>query len=368
MEVFMNIPLVDLKAQYISIKAEIDVAIQNVINDTSFIKGKYVAEFEENFSNSIGAKHCIGVGNGTEAIYIALRTLGIGHNDEIVTAANTFIATSEAITQTGAKVVFVDNDPKNYNLDIDQIEDKITTKTKVIIPVHLYGHSADMDRILEIASKHNLFVIEDCAQAHLAEYKGKKVGGFGDLACFSFFPGKNLGAYGDAGAAVTNDDSLAKKFRMFANHGRISKYDHEFEGTNSRMDGIQGAILNVKLKYLPQWTEKRRQVAALYNKLLKELDGVVTPQEEPYAKHVYHLYVVRVKEREKIQNFLKENGVSTGIHYPIALPNLLAYKYLGHKKEDFPVASQYQDEILSLPIFPELEEEKVRFICDLFKM
>jgi len=363
----MNIPLVDLKAQYLSIKSEIDKAIQDVINECAFIKGKYVKEFEKNFANAVGVKHCIGVGNGTEAIYTALRIFGIGSGDEVITPANSFIATSEAITQTGAKVVFVDNDPNNYNININQIENKITTRTRAIVPVHLYGLPVDMDKILYIAKENNLLIVEDCAQAHLAEYKGKKVGSFGNVGCFSFYPGKNLGAYGDAGAVVTNDDFLAKKIRMFANHGRISKYDHEFEGTNCRMDGIQGAVLSVKLKYLPKWTDTRRQIASLYNEYLKDVNEIVTPVEEEYAKHVYHLYVIRVKEREKIQNYLRKNGVSIGIHYPIALPNMLAYKYLAHKKEDFPIASKFQDEILSLPIYPELRKEKVNFICDLIK-
>jgi len=360
----MNIPLVDLTAQYLTIKEEIDIAIRNVINNTAFINGKYVQEFEKNFAKAIGVDNCTGVGNGTDALFIALRALGVSNGDEVITAANSFIATSESITMSGAKVVFVDVDPDTYNIDVTKIEEKISIKTKAVIPVHLYGQSADIDPILKIAKENNLFVIEDAAQAHLAEYKGKMVGGIGDIGCFSFYPGKNLGAYGDAGAIITNNEELSVKCCMIANHGRISKYNHEFEGINSRMDGIQAAILNVKLKYLSQWTEKRRNIASIYNELLNGKREIITPIEKEYAKHVYHLYVIRVKERDKLQQYLKAKGISTGIHYPIAIPYLLAYKNLEHKPSDFPVASQFQKEILSLPMFPELAEEQIKHICD----
>ncbi len=363
----MKIPFVDLKAQYDSIKDEIDQAVLNVINDTAFILGKYVNAFEENFASAIGVNHCIGVGNGTDALFISLRTMGIDQGDEVIVPANSFIATSEAITAAGAKVVFADIDPATYNIDINRIEDKITSKTKALIPTHLYGQPADMTPILEIARKYNLFVIEDAAQAHLAEYKGKKAGSIGDMACFSFYPGKNLGAYGDAGAIVTNNEEWAGKARMIANRGRTSKYDHEFEGMNSRMDGLQGAILNVKLKYLPKWTENRQNAAAAYDKYLKEIQEIITPEVLKDVRHVYHLYVIRVKKRDELQEFLKSEGISTGIHYPIALPNLSAYKYLGHTPSDFPVSSRYQNEILSLPIYPELKEEHIQYIADCIK-
>jgi dTDP-4-amino-4,6-dideoxygalactose transaminase len=360
----MIVPFVDLSAQFRTIKDEIGQAIQNVIIDNAFIKGKYVKEFEDNFAVAIGVKHCIGVGNGTDALVIALKAAGVGIGDEVITVANSFIATSEAITMSGAKVVFVDIDPDSYNIDVSKIEEKITSKTKAIIPVHLYGHPAHMDSILDIAKKYNLLIIEDAAQAHLAEYNRKIVGGIGDIGCFSFFPGKNLGAYGDAGAIVTNNDEFAGKAKMIANHGRISKYDHEFEGMNSRLDGIQGAVLNVKLRHLSTWTEKRRKAADRYVELIGDRPDINLPIEKTYAKHVYHLFVIRCSERNRLQEYLEKKGIVTGVHYPIALPNLMAYKYLGYSPKDFPVASRYQNEILSLPMYPELSEEQIQYIAD----
>jgi len=361
----MNIPFVDLKKQYDSIEKEINTVISEVLSKSAFIGGPYVASFEEAFAKYCGAKYCIGVGNGTDAIFIALKVLGIGNSDEVITAANSFIATSEAISMTGAKVVFVDVNPDTYNIDIDKIEQKITPNTKVIIPVHLFGQPADMDPILNIAQKYNLKVVEDAAQAHGAIYKNRKIGSIGDLACFSFYPGKNLGAYGDAGAIVTNDEELATKARMLANHGRSQKYNHEFEGINSRLDGLQGAILNVKLNYLTLWNENRRKNAYLYNEYLKGT-SLITPIERGEVQAVYHLYVVRIKLdlRSKLQNFLKTNGISTGIHYPIALPYLNAYKYLDHKEDDFPEALKASKEIISLPIFPELTEAQIQYVID----
>ena len=360
----MNIPFVDLKAQYQSIKTEIDNAIDKIINNASFIKGEAVTEFEHSFASTIGVKHCIGVGNGTDALIISLKTFGIDTGDEVIVPANSFIATSEAVTAAGGKVVFVDNYPDTYNIDVSKIEKAIIPHTKGIIAVHLYGQPADMDALSDIARKHNLFLLEDSAQGHLAEYKSenggwKKTSAFGDMATFSFYPGKNLGAYGDAGAIVTNDDELARKARMFANHGRISKYDHEFEGVNSRMDGIQGAVLGVKLEHLPRWTALRRKVAAYYSEQLKNVKEIVTPfVDSEKFRPVWHLYVIRTEKRDELLNFLKDKGISAGIHYPIALPNLQAYAYLGHKPSDFPVASNYQNKILSLPIFPEITKEQ----------
>ena len=356
----MKIPFVDLKAQYDSIKNEIDQAICNVIEDSSFIGGKYLKSFENNFANYIEVKHCIGVGNGTDALFIALKSLGIKDGDEVITVANTFIATSEAISMTGAKVRFVDCDKDTYNIDVNKIEKVINKKTKAIIPVHLYGQSADMGRVIEIAKRHNLFVIEDAAQAHGAKYKNKNIGTMGDVGCFSFFPSKNLGAYGDSGAIVTNNDELAQKARMFANHGRIEKYNHEFEGINSRLDGLQAAILDIKLKYLEKWIERRREIAKMYDEELKNI--VVTPYVMPEVKHVYHLYVIRVKNREKVINYLKEKGISTGIHYPIPLPFLKAYSYLGHKPEDFPVCYSIKGEILSIPIHGDMTDEQIGYV------
>jgi len=281
----MNIPFVDLKAQYESIKDEIDSALADVISKTAFVGGPFVNSFEEAFAKYCGTEFCVCVGNGTDALFIALKTLGIGVGDEVITVANSFIATSEAITMAGAKVVFVDINPLTYNIDEKKIEEKVTKNTKAIVPVHLYGQPADMDPIIEIARKHNLYLIEDAAQAHGAEYKGRKIGTIGDIACFSFYPGKNLGAYGDAGAIVTNNQELAVKARMFANHGRIDKYNHEQEGVNSRMDGLQGAVLGVKLRHLNDWTERRRQNAYIYNEYLKETD-LITPFEIPDVKAV----------------------------------------------------------------------------------
>ena len=362
----MSIPFVDLKAQYQSLKSEIDKAIQNVISDCEFIGGKYVKKFESEFANYCKVKYCIGVGNGTDALFISLKALGIGKEDEVITAANSFIATSEAISATGAKVVFVDCYPDYYTIDVTKIEEKITERTKVIIPVHLYGQPADMDKIIEIANRYNLFVIEDAAQAHGAKYNNQKVGTFGDIGCFSFYPGKNLGAYGDGGAIVTNNEALAKRCRMLSNHGRIEKYNHEFEGYNSRLDGIQAAILSVKLKYLDKWIESRRQIAYLYNKFLEDTN-VITPQEAPETRCVYHLYVLRANKRDELQEFLKKRGISTGIHYPIGLPYLKAYNYLNHTPENFPITYKYQNTVLSLPMYPELSTHHIDYIIKTIK-
>ncbi len=356
----MNIPFVDLQIQYQGIKKEIDVVIADVIARSAFIGGSYVQSFEKDFAEFCNVKHCIGVGNGTDAIFITLKALGIGAGDEVITVANSFIATSEAISLTGAKVVFVDINPTTYNIDVKKIEAKVTPRTRAIIPVHLYGQPADMDPILEIAKKHNLKVIEDAAQAHGAVYKGRVIGSIGDAACFSFYPGKNLGAYGDAGAIVTNDDSLESKIRIFANHGRIDKYDHSMEGVNSRLDGLQAAILGVKLRHLPKWSEQRRKNAYLYNEQLTGA-GLITPVEMSGVSAVYHLYVVRVKKelRKGLQDHLQSQGVATGIHYPIALPNLKAYAYLKHNGQDFPEATCISQEIVSLPMYPELARNHI---------
>lgn len=362
----MRTPFVDLKLQYLAIKDELDEAIHNVIMDSAFIGGKYLKTFEQNFANYICIKHCIGVGNGTDAIYTALKTFGIGKGDEVITAANSFIATSEAITMTGAKVAFVDCDNETYNIDVQKIEKTITNKTKAILPVHLYGQPADMDPTIKIAQKNGLYIVEDSAQAHGAEYKGRKAGTIAQVACFSFFPGKNLGAYGDAGAIVSNDDELAKKARMFANHGRKEKYNHEFEGVNSRLDGIQAAILDVKLKYLERWIERRRSIAKIYDEELKDI--VITPAVLPDVRHVYHLYVIRVKNRNRIKEFLAEKEIHTGIHYPIPLPFLKAYKYLEHKPSDFPVVFSLKDEILSLPIHGDMTDDQVEYVIKQLKV
>ena len=368
----MNIPFVDLRAQYESIKEEINSAISGVISKSAFVGGPFVESFEKAFAHFCNVRHCIGVGNGTDALFIALKILGIGKGDEVIVPANSFIATSEAVTLTGAKVVFVDINPKTYTMDSTKLEDCVKSRSvrsanrlKAIIPVHLYGQPADMDPILGIAKKYDLKVVEDAAQAHGATYKDRPIGSIGDMACFSFYPGKNLGAYGDGGAIATNDDQLAHNARMFANHGRVDKYDHEVEGVNSRLDGLQAAVLEVKLRHLMDWADRRRGNAYLYNECLKDTD-LVTPLEIEHVKAVYHLYVVRIKNgnREKLQDYLKSKGIATGIHYPIALPNLKAYAYLNHGKSDFPEATMASEEILSLPMFPELEKKQIGYIAE----
>lgn len=351
-----KIPFVDLRAQYLSIKKEIDDAISNVISESAFVGGRFVKDFERKFAKYIGAKNCIAVGNGTDALFIALKSLGISYGDEVITVANSFIATSEAITLCGATVRFVDCKKDTYTIDTDLIESQINERTKAIIPVHLYGQASAMEDILKIATKYNLFVIEDAAQAHGAEYKDKKIGQMGDASCFSFYPGKNLGAYGDGGAITTNNDDVARKIRMYANHGRMEKYNHEFEGTNSRMDGIQAAILNVKLEHLDNWVRNRNLIAKIYNDNLSK--SVVAPFVENYNYHAYHLYVICIENRDKAMASLAKNQISTGIHYPIPLPFLNAYRYLKYLPEQFPVASHLCKVILSLPIYGEMTEEQ----------
>lgn len=352
----MKVPFVDLHKQYQSIKSEIDQAINNVILDSAFIQGKYVHRFEESFASYCSVKECIGVGNGTDALFIVLKALGIGLGDEVITVANSFIATSEAISNSGAKVIFVDCHAESYNIDVQQIEKAITSRTKAIIPVHLYGQPADMDTILKIAKKRNLYVIEDAAQAHGASYKGKKVGSMGDAACFSFYPGKNLGAYGDGGAIVTNNSELAKECRMLANHGRLEKYLHEKEGFNSRLDGLQAAILSIKLQYLDEWNAKRRQAAKYYQ---DNLSGLITPISSMSVEPVYHLFVVQIEARDKLKEFLAKHDIQTGIHYPVPLPLQPAYKYLRVPKESYTHALEISTKILSLPMFPEISEDQL---------
>ena len=354
------IPFVDLKAQYQSIKTEIDAAIAGVISETAFIGGPHVKAFEEAFARYCGVANCVGVANGTDALFIALRALGIGPGDEVITVANSFVATSEAIRMAGAQVVFVDIDPATMNIDVTKIEARITPRTKAIIPVHLYGQPADMAPIRALADAHGLRIVGDAAQAHGALYRGQPIAQLADITCFSFYPGKNLGAYGDAGALVTDNAEWAAAARMFANHGRTKKYDHDFEGVNSRLDGLQAAILSVKLRHLDQWSEGRRRNASRYNEALAG-NGLVTPVEIADCRAVYHLYVVRVPggRRDDLQRHLNDCGVNTGIHYPIALPYLNAYRYLGHTPKDFPEALRASGEILSLPMFPELTQDQV---------
>jgi dTDP-4-amino-4,6-dideoxygalactose transaminase len=353
----MKIPFVDLHAQYLSIKPQIDAAIAEVIGQSAFIRGPQVDSFERVWSATLGVKHCVSCANGTDALYIAIRALGLKPGDEVITSAHSWISTSETITQAGGKVVFCDTDNETFTIDPALIERKINPATKGIIPVHLYGQPADMDAIMAIARKHNLWVIEDCAQAHLARYKGKFVGTFGNAATFSFYPGKNLGAYGDAGCIVTNDDRLAQWMAAFARHG--GKGDHVIEGMNSRLDGLQAAILNVKLPHLPRWTDARRKIAARYDELLTGLGDIITPKVGPERDHVYHLYVVRTEKRDALRKYLTDAGVATLLNYSKALPFYPAYAYLGHQPADFPVAHTNQSRVLSLPIYPEMTDEMI---------
>ena len=358
----MKIPFVDLHAQYLSIKDEIDKAIADVIAQSAYIRGRHVDAFEEAWSRTLGVKRCVSCANGTDAIYIALRGLGLKRGDEVITSAHSWISTSETITQAGGRVVFCDTDEETLTIDPADIERKITPATVGIVPVHLYGQPADMGAIIAIARKHNLWVIEDCAQAHLASYKGQLVGTFGNVATFSFYPGKNLGAYGDAGCVVTNDDRLADWMTTFAQHG--GKGDHVMEGINSRMDGLQAGILNAKLPHLPAWTAARRRVAACYNELLEEVGDIITPTVKSDRDHVYHLYVIRTENRDALREYLSEARISTVLNYPKALPFYPAYAYLGHVPKNFPAAYFNQSRILSLPIYPEMPEEAITHTVD----
>jgi len=362
-----KVPFVDLIAQYLSIRPEIDKAIENVISETSFIGGKHVNQFETDFSKLYGIKHCISVANGTDSLYILMKMMNIGIGDEVITVANSWISSSETISQTGAKPVFVDIDPKFYTINENLLEKAITSKTKAIIPVHLFGQVCDMDKIMEIANRNNIPVIEDCAQSHFSEFNNKRAGTVGLAGSFSFYPGKNLGAYGDAGCIITNNDDLALKCKMYARHGALKKHSHEMEGVNSRMDGIQAAILCAKLPHILNWTEKRIANSAIYNNLLSGNSSVILPAVRPNSKHTFHLYVIKHKNRDALIEFLKQKGIETAVHYPVALPNMKAYQYLGLQSIDFPVASSNQNNILSLPLYPELTNNQIEYVCNSIK-
>ena len=362
----MNVPFVDLKAQYQSIKSEIDPAIQSVISETAFVGGKYVEGFEKAFAEKFGVRHCISCANGTDAIYITLKALGIGPGDEVITVANSFIATSETITQTGAKPVFVDIDGY-FHIDPARIESKITPKTKAIIPVHLFGQAVDLEAVKEICDRRKIHLIEDCAQSHFSTYKGRKTGTFGIAGTFSFYPGKNLGAYGDGGAIISDNDEFARNARLFASHGSIQKYIHEIEGINSRLDAIQAVVLKVKLGHIDDWNKARNSHALKYNELLGGIANIKVPKLRPDAFHIFHLYVIRAERRDDLAAFLKTKGVFTGIHSPTALPLMPAYRYLRHQPSDFPVAYECQDQILSLPMYPELADEQIAHVAESIK-
>lgn len=360
------IKFLDLKSQYIGIKKEIDNAIKNVINDSAFIGGKYLQKFEEEFAEYQNTKFCIGVANGTDGLEIVIESLDLPKNSEIIVPANSFISTAEAVTRSGHKVIFCDCNKDNYTMSLTSLRSKLSKNTKAIIAVHLYGHPCDMDPILKIGKKYDIKVIEDCAQAHGAEYKNKKVGALSDAGVFSFYPGKNLGAYGDGGAIVTNNKLIAQKSRMIANHGRIEKYNHEFEGRNSRLDALQASILSVKLKYLDSWIEIRGKVASYYNKNLINISDIRLSKVETWAKHVYHLFVIRVERRNDLIKFLIENDIQTGIHYPIALPKLKAYEYLNQKDENF-FANKIDSQLLSIPMGEHIKENQSELVVNQIK-
>ncbi len=358
----MNLQLVDLVNQYKKIKPEIDAAIQSVLDTGHFILGKTVSDFESNTANYLGAKHAIGCASGTDALQVALMALDIGPGDEVITTPFTFVATVETIALLGAKPVYVDIESDTFNIDTTKIESAITKNTKAIIPVHLYGHAANMDPIMEIAKKHKLFIIEDTAQAMGTEYKGKKVGTIGDIGCISFFPSKNLGAYGDAGMVVTNNDQLAEKLRMIIVHGSKVRYYHEILGVNSRLDSIQAAILNVKLKYLDEWNDIRRKAAEIYNKLFENTPAI-TPKVKDYTKHIFHQYTLRVPQRDKLAEYLKSKGIPHAIYYPVPLHKQQAYiKYVSPEIK-LPVTEQMSSEVISLPMHTELTFEMQAYIA-----
>jgi len=359
----MEIPFVDLRAQYRQIQGEVDPAELAVMQRGDFVLGGAVAEFERAFADYCGVKYCVGVDSGYSALEMIVRAYDIGPGDEVITAANTFIAPVLAISNAGATPVLVDCDPETYNIDVTKIEAAITPRTKAIMPVHLYGQVADMDAILAIARKHNLYVFEDAAQASGARYKARTAGSLGHAAAFSFYPGKNLGAYGDGGAVTTNDPDVAEKVRLLRNIGQKVKYFHEIKGFNHRLDTMQAAVLGVKLPYLDGWNASRRRAAATYADLLADLP-LVTPAAADDAEHIFHLYVVRVADREALMDHLKSKGIATGLHYPIPIHLQPAYAELGYKRGDFPVTEEYAELIVSLPIFPELDDDKVAYVAD----
>lgn len=359
----MNVPFLDLKAQHAPLRAELLSAIGEVIDTCAFAGGPFVAKFETEFAAFAGAAHAVAVGNGTDALWVALLAKGIGAGDEVITVPNTFIATAEAISYTGATPVFVDIDEKTYTMDPARIERAITSRTKAIIPVHLYGQMADMDPIMEIARKHKLLVIEDACQAHGASYKGRPAGTIGDAGCFSFYPGKNLGAIGEGGATVTNDAAFAARMKVFRDHGQEKKYFHSDIGWNCRMDGIQAVALSIKLKRLAAGNEARRQHAANYTRLLNGTPNVVLPSVASYGEHVFHLYVIRVPDRDAVLESLAKSGINCAIHYPRPIHLQKAYAQLGLKAGSFPISEGTATELLSLPMYPELRREQIEHVA-----
>ncbi len=365
-EEIRKIPLIDLRRQYLSVKEEIDKIMAGVIERGAFTLGDELESFERNFARYCGVAFAVGVGSGTEALHLTLKALGIGEGDEVITVPNTFVATVEAILMCGARPVFVDVDERTYNMEVSQLKNVFTERTRAIIPVHLYGQSAEMDEIMNFARERGLKVIEDACQAHGAKYEGRRVGSFGDAGCFSFFPSKNLGAFGDGGMVVTDDRNLAERIKRLRHHGHVDKFTHLEPGFCSRLHNLQAAVLNVKLKYLEGWNKERRHLASLYSRLLCNLP-VKTPLIYQKAEHVFHLYVVRVRERENLKRFLNERGIQTGIHYPIPIHLQPAYRNLGYRKGSFPIAETLANQIISLPLFPGMREEEVETVVHAFK-
>lgn len=359
----MNVPFLDLKQQHQALRAEILGAIGEVLDSCAFAGGPFVARFEEDFAAFCQAPHAVGVGNGTDALWLALLGLGIGPGDEVITAPSTFMATAEAISYAGATPVFVDIDETTYNLDPALLEKALTPRTRAIIPVHLFGQPADLDPILEIAARHKLQVIEDASQAHGAEYKGRRVGTLGNAGCFSFYPGKNLGAMGEGGAVVTRDPALAERIKVLREHGQTKKYYHTHIGWNARMDGVQGAVLKIKLQHLARWNTQRRAHARRYTELLQDVPGLILPTEAGYARHVYHIYAVRVPRRDEVLAALAKAGIACGIHYPVPVHLQEAYRGLGLARGSYPVSEQCADEFLSLPMFPELTNDQIEYVA-----
>jgi dTDP-4-amino-4,6-dideoxygalactose transaminase len=362
-----KVPFLDLRAHHEPLREELQAAIAQVIDSSAFAGGPFVAKFEADFAEFCGCGHATGVGNGTDALWLALTGLGLSVGDEVITTPGTFIATCESISLCGAKPVFVDIDEQTYTLDPALIEQAITPRTRAIIPVHLFGQMADMDPIMEIARKHGLFVVEDACQAHGATYKGRMAGTIGEAGCFSFYPGKNLGAFGEAGAVVTNDAELHKKMQVFRDHGQAKKYYHSIVGWNARMDGIQGAVLDVKLKGLRHSNEARREHSRLSRELLGGLEEVILPHEAAYGSHVYHIYAVRVKDRDAVLQRMGEKGIGCAIHYPIPVHLQEAYRFLGYQKGAFPVAERCAEEFLSLPMYPELSRDQIQMTVEALK-
>ena len=363
----MAVPYADLHLQYQTIKPEIDAAIAAVICDSAFIRGPYVEAFERSFAVAVDAPHCVSCANGTDALYLAMAALGVTPGDEVITTAHSWISTSAMITRAGARVVFCDTDDSTFTIDPAAIESAITPRTVGIIPVHLYGQPADMGAIMAIARKHGLWVVEDCAQAHLARYGGRQVGTFGEAATYSFYPGKNLGAMGDAGAIVTDRADLAERMAMLARHGGLTKHQHRIEGINSRLDGLQAAILSAKLNHLPRWTEARQAAAAVYDAGLGQIEDVSVPQVGSNRTHVYHLYTIQHPRRDQLASHLNANGVQTAINYPVALPFLAAYRRFNHRAEQFPNAHRHQGRILSLPMFAEITPQQQESVIELIR-